>query len=112
LIGLDPVAGLEDLALSFEQQSSHLPFGQATAQIEEGAVFIACAATAIGPAAFKKALQEGGVKGVGRKGEGAQETGFALTQGKGGETFELCLTHILSKISQIQLQASENEKAR
>jgi hypothetical protein len=65
LVSLDSVAGLEDLGLLFEQQSSHLSFGQATAQIKEGAVFVARSAMAIGAATFEKALQKGGVKGVG-----------------------------------------------
>jgi hypothetical protein len=99
LESLNPVAGLEDLGGLFEQQSSHLAFGQATAQIKKGAVFLARSAMAIGAATFEKALQKGGVQGVGRKGEGAQEMSFTLTQGEGRETFEACLTHTICKIA-------------
>jgi hypothetical protein len=111
LVGLDAVAGLLDLRLLFEQQGSHLPFGQAAAQIEEGAVFLAGSAVAIGAATLEKALQEGGAKGIGWEGQRAQEMGFALTQGKGREAFELCLTHSIGKIAQSERNASENENA-
>jgi hypothetical protein len=63
-IGLNPVAGLEDLGRLFEKQGSHLPSGQAAAQIEKGAVFFAGSAVAVGAATSQEALQEGGVKGI------------------------------------------------
>ena len=89
LVGLDTVARLEDLGRLFEQQGSHLPFGQAATKIEEGAVFLARSAVTIGPATFEKALQKGGVDGVGREGESVQEMSFALTQSEGREASEL-----------------------
>jgi hypothetical protein len=111
LVGLDTVAGPEDLGLLFEQQGSHLSFGQAATEIKEGAVFLARSAVAIGAAALEKAFQEGGVNRVGGEGEGAQEISFALTQGEGGEAFEFCLTHNIGKIAQSECNASENENA-
>ena len=74
-------------------------------------MFLARSAVAIGAATPEKALQKGGVKGVGRKSEGAQEMGFALTQGEGGEALDLHLTHIIGKIAGLELNASENENA-
>jgi len=112
LVSLDPVARLEDLGRLFEQEGSHLPFGQAAADVEEGAVFVARSAVAIRPTTFEEALQKGGVKGIGREGEGAQEMSFALTQGEGREAFELVLPHNICKIAQSRLNASENENAR
>jgi hypothetical protein len=111
LVGLDTVTGLEDLVWLFEQQGSHLPFGQTAAQIEERAVWVAGSAVTSGPAASEEALQKGGVKGIVGKGEGAQEMGFAPTQGEGGEVLEVVLTHIMSKIAQSRPDASENESA-
>jgi len=111
LVGRDTVAGLEDLGRLFEQQRSHLPFGQAAAEIKERAVFVARSAMAIGAAALEKALQKGGVNRIGREGETAQEMNFALTQGEGGEMWEIILTHIMSKIPSSQVDASENENA-
>jgi hypothetical protein len=111
LVGLDSVAGLEDLGGLFKQQASHLPFGQAAAQIKEGTVFVAGSAVAIGAATFEKALQKGGVQGVGRKGEGAQEVGFAQAEGEGGKALEFFLTHNICKIAQSGCKASENENA-
>jgi hypothetical protein len=46
-----------------------------------------------------------------REGERAQEMSLALAQGESGEALEFRLTHIMSKISQAQLQASEKENA-
>jgi hypothetical protein len=111
LIGRDTVAGLEDLGRLFEQQRSHLPFGQAAAEIKERAVFVARSAMAIGAAALEKALQKGGVDRIGREGQGAQEVGFALTQDEGREALELCLTHNIGKIAGSGHNASENENA-
>jgi hypothetical protein len=111
LVGLNSVAGLLDLGRLFEQQGSHLAFGQAAAQIKEGAVFLAGSAVAIEVATFEKALQKGGMKGIGREGERAQEMSFALTQGEGGEALELCLTHNICKIARWERNASENENA-
>jgi hypothetical protein len=67
---------------------------------------------AVGAATFEKALQKGGVKGVGRKGEGTQEVSFALAQGEGGEALQVCLTHTICKIAQFGLNASEKENAQ
>jgi len=83
LVCLHAVAPLEDLGLPFEQEGAHLPLGQAAAQIEERAMWVAGSAVAIGSATFEKALQEGGVQGIGGEAEGAQEMSFALTQGEG-----------------------------
>jgi hypothetical protein len=112
LVGPDPVARLQDLGLLFEQEGSHLPFGEAAAEIEEGAVFFAGSAVAIGAATFEKSLQKGGVKGIGREGEGTQEMSFPLTQGEGREVLQLFLTHRICKIAGSGLNASENENAR
>jgi hypothetical protein len=98
LVGLHPATALKDLGLVFEQEGSHLTFGQAAAQVEEGAVFLALMAMAIGVATFEEAFQEGGMDGIGREGEGAQEVSFALAQGEGGEALEFVLTHNMSKI--------------
>jgi hypothetical protein len=111
VVGRHTVAGLLDLGLLFEQQGPHLPFREAAAQIKEGAVFLTGSAVAVGTATLEEALQKGGVKGVGRKGEGAQEMGFALTQGEGGEAFEFILTHTTCKIARRERNASENENA-
>jgi hypothetical protein len=112
LVGFHPVARLQDLGGLFEQQGSHLPLGQATAQIEERPVLLARLAVAIRPATFKEALQKGGVQGLGREGESVQEVSFALTQGESREVFELVLTHNMSKIALFRLDASQNENAR
>jgi len=40
-----------------------------------------------------------------------QQMGLTLTQRQGGEALEICLTHILSKISESRVQASKNENA-
>ena len=61
-------------------------------------MFFALAAVAIGAAAFEEAFQKGGVNGIGRQNEGAQEMCFALAQGERGKAFELELTHTMSKI--------------
>jgi hypothetical protein len=111
LVGLDTVTRLQDLGLVFEQQGSHLPFGQAAAEIEEGAVFLARSAMTIGPATLEKALQKGGMEGVGREGEGAQEMSFALTQGEGREALGLVLTHNICQIARSRPEASEKENA-
>jgi hypothetical protein len=111
LVGLHAVAGLEDLGRLFKQEGSHLPFGEAAAEVEEGAVFLTVSAATIGAAAFEKALQKGGVNRILREGEGAQQTRFAVTQGEGGEVYELRLTHNMSKIARPALKASENENA-
>jgi hypothetical protein len=44
------------------------------------------------------------VNSVSWEGEGAQEMSLALTQGEGGEAFELILTHIMSKIYYTRLR--------
>jgi hypothetical protein len=51
LVGLNPTAPLDDLGWLFEQESSHLAFRQAAAQVEKGAVFFTLAAMAVGAAA-------------------------------------------------------------
>jgi hypothetical protein len=75
-------------------------------------VLLTLSAAAVGAATFEKALQKGGVNSVSWQGEGAQEMSLALTQGEGGEAFELILTHIMSKITPSRADASENENAR
>jgi hypothetical protein len=112
LISLHPMPSLEDLSLLFEQEGVHLPFGQAAAQIVKRAVFFALFAAAVRASTLEKALQEGGVQRIGRQGQGAQETSFALAQGEGGEASEFYLTHIMSKIENPVGYASKNEKAR
>jgi hypothetical protein len=99
LVGLNTAAPLEDLGGLFEQEGSHLAFGQAAAQVIKRAVFFALAAMAIGAAAWEEAFQEGGVNGVGRQGEGPQEQSLALAQGEGGEALEFVLTYNMSKIT-------------
>ena len=61
-------------------------------------MFLPLAAVAIGTAAFEEALEKGGMDGLGREGECAQEMSFALAQCEGGEALEFCLTHNMSKI--------------
>jgi len=75
-------------------------------------VLFTLSAVAVGAATFEKALQKGGVNSVSRKGESAQEMSLALTQGESGEAFERVLTHIMSKIPQSKVDASEKENAR
>jgi hypothetical protein len=109
LVGRHALASLQDLSVLFEEEGAHLPLRQAAAQVEKGAVFFTLLAVAIGAAAFEESLQERGVKGVGWESQRAQEMGLALAQGEGGEAFEVCLTHILSKIPRSRTSASENE---
>jgi hypothetical protein len=111
LVGPHALAGLQDLGLLLKQEGAHVPFGQAAAEIEKGAVFLSFSAVTIEAATFEKALQKGGVNRVLREGERAQEMSLALAQGESGEALEFRLTHIMSKISQAQLQASEKENA-
>jgi hypothetical protein len=79
---------LEDLGLPFEQERSHLALCQTAAQIKEGAMFLALAATAIGTAALEEAFQKGGMNEVGGQFEGLEQAGFALAQRQGGEALE------------------------
>jgi hypothetical protein len=88
LVSLDPLAGLEDLGLALEQESSHLAFGQTAAQIKEGAMLWSLAAMAVGAATLEEAFQKGGVEEVGGQFEGLEQADFALAQGQGGEARE------------------------
>jgi len=81
LVGINAVAGLEDLGLLFEQEGAHLPFGQTAAEVEKGAVLLPLSAVAVGVATFEKALEKGSVNCIGWEGECAQEMSLALTQG-------------------------------
>jgi len=64
-------------------------------EVKEGAVLLSLVTGALGPAAGKKSFQEGGVNEVRWQLEGAQEMGFALAQGQGGETADFSrTTHI------------------
>jgi hypothetical protein len=112
LVGCHALARLEDLGGFFEQEGAHLPFRQTAAEVEKGAVLVALSTVTVGAAAFEETFQKGGVNRILREGEGVQETGFALTQGEGGEAFEFRLTHTMSKIAGSEVKARENENAR
>jgi hypothetical protein len=85
LVRLDAVARLENLPFAFEQEGPHLALGQAAAQVEEGAVFFALAAMAIGAAAFEETFQEGGVDEIRGQLAGLEQAGLALAQSQGGK---------------------------
>jgi hypothetical protein len=91
-VGLDRLAGLGDLSVGFEQQAAHATFGEATVEVEEGAVFAALMAGALGAPAGQEPFQQGGVNEVWRQLEGPQEVGFALAQSQGGEALDFALT--------------------
>jgi hypothetical protein len=91
-VGLDRLAGLDDLSVGFEQQAAHATFGEAAVEVEEGAVFVALMAGALGAPAGQEPFQQGGVNEVRRQLEGSQEVSFALAQSQGGEALDLALT--------------------
>jgi hypothetical protein len=88
LVSLDPVAGLEDLGLAFEQEGSHLAFRQTAAQIKEGAMLWTLAAMAIRAATLEEAFQKGSMNEVGRQFERLEQADFALAQSQSGEALE------------------------
>jgi hypothetical protein len=83
-VSLDRRTGLGNLGVGLEQQAAHAAFGQAAVEVEEGAVFVALMARALGPATGQEPFEQGGVDEVRWQLEGTQELSLALAQGQGG----------------------------